>query len=122
MVDAYFYSSTAVSTTLSAGCTDTATTVQVASTTGFPTSYPYNLILGYGSATQEVVTVTSAATVTLTVTRGQDGTAGSAHSFGDVVIHGVIARDVRLSRTHEAASTNIHGLAVASAVVGTTDV
>jgi hypothetical protein len=43
------------------------------------------------------------------------------HNTTAVIKHGVSARDYSDSRDHEAATTNVHGLAVSSAVVGTTD-
>ena len=56
---ARYYSSTAVTTTLSSsiGASDTALTV--ASSSGFPSSYPFTLILEKDSANEEIVTVTS---------------------------------------------------------------
>lgn len=40
-----YYSSTAVQTTLTGGVSNSATTLPVASTTGFPASYPFTLVL-----------------------------------------------------------------------------
>lgn len=116
-----FYSSVALQTSLTAGITASATTIQVASTTGFPGSTPFVLALDYGAANEELVDVTVVAGLSLTVTRNVDGTSASTHNAGAVVRHVSSGRDFSDSRNHENASTNVHGLAVGSAVVGTTD-
>ena len=64
-----YYSSTAVDTTLTGPITNVATSMVVASVSGWPTSYPYTVILDEGTATEEIVSVTAAAGTTLTVTR-----------------------------------------------------
>ena len=88
-----YYSSTAVETTLTSGISDSATTIPVASTSGFPASTPYTLILDEGTVSEEIVEVTGVASLNLTVTRGVDGTSAVAHSNGGTVKHGVSARD-----------------------------
>jgi len=107
----------------------------VESVSGFPTSYPYTLIIDPDTSKEEVLTVTSGSSTTLVVTRGVDGTQGVAHSAGAVVRHGVSGRDFRESQNHIAArgwdldeailvaanQTHVHGIAVGDgAVVGTT--
>lgn len=120
MVNSRFYSSTAQQTTLTGGITPSDTTMAVASTTGFPGSTPYTLAVDFGSSGMELVEVTGVASLTLTVTRAIDGTSGASHSVGAVVRHVASARDFTDSRTHEAASTDVHGLTGGAAVVGTT--
>lgn len=88
-----YYSSTAVETTLTSNVSNSATTLPVASTSGFPAQTPYTLILDEGTVNEEIVTVTAVATLNLTVTRGEDGTSAVSHSNGGTVKHGVSARD-----------------------------
>jgi len=107
----------------------------VESVSGFPTSYPYTLIIDPDTSKEEVLTVTSGSSTTLVVTRGVDGTQGVQHSAGAVVRHGVSGRDFRESQNHIAArgydideailvaanQTHVHGIAAGDgAVVGTT--
>ena len=88
-----YYSSTAAKTTLTASITSGATSLTVVALSGYPSQFPYTLILDADTINEEVVTVTAAAGTTLTVTRGQDGTTAVAHASGATVQHGVSARD-----------------------------
>lgn len=116
-----YYSSVAAETTLVASITNGNTSIQIASATGLPALTPFTLALDYEAATEELVEVTAVAGTTLTVTRGIDGTSAAAHNAGARVRHVSSARDFADSRTHESSATNVHGLAVGSAVVGTND-
>jgi hypothetical protein len=87
MATRHYYSTTAVETTLTSGISDSATSIAVSATTGFPGSFPYYLALDFGGASQEVVRVTAGVGLTLTVTRGVSGTTGVAHDAGASVVH-----------------------------------
>jgi hypothetical protein len=114
-----YYSSTAVDTTLTGAINTSVTSMTVASTSGFPASYPYTLAIDYDGAAEELVNVTAAAGTTLTITRGQDGTSATSHDAGAAVKHVISGRDLREPQEHMAASSAIHG--VTGSVVGTSD-
>ncbi len=137
---ARYYSSTAVETSLQSSIPaqsqgQSNTSFIVASVSGFPSSFPYTLIVDPDTSKEEVVTVTSGSSTTLTVTRGADNTQAVAHSAGAVVRHGVSGRDFREEQAHIAArgydidetiltaanQTHVHGIATGDGViVGTT--
>lgn len=85
------------------------TTMTVDSASGFPTQFPYTLIIEPDTALEEVVDVTAAVGNVLTITRGVDSTTASAHAAGSTVYHGVSARDMREANAHVNATTNVHG-------------
>ena len=116
-----YYSSVARRTTLTSDVNGSTTSMQVAAATGWPSLYPYTLIIDQDTVSEEIVTVTNRSGTSLTVIRGVDGTAGVAHTAGASVEHGVSARDFEESRQHEDNTENVHGTALGSAVVGTTD-
>jgi len=132
------YSATAVETKLlssipSASANDVTTGVGVLSISGFPTTFPYTLILDPDTSKEEVVTVTSGSSTTLVITRGQDSTTAFAHASGAAVRHGISAREFRELQTHISArgidtdtallsgvDTHVHGIVTGEGdVVGT---
>jgi hypothetical protein len=112
------YSSTAVVTTLSGSIGSGDTSMNVVATTGFP-AVPFKLTLAPETASEEIVKVTSVVGLALTIVRGWDGTVGLAHSSGDEVRHQATGEDLRLSRQHEDAVADVHGVGATSDVVGT---
>ena len=133
---ARYYSSTAVETALGSSIPAQSqgqanTSFIVGSISGFPTDYPYTLIVDPDTSKEEVVTVTAGSGTTLTVTRGSDNTQAVAHSAGAVVRHGVSGRDFRESENHIAArgydidqtilnaanQTHVHGIATGDGVI-----
>ena len=132
------YSATAIETKLLASIAaatagDTTTGVLVNSISGFPTTFPYTLILDPDTSKEEVVTVTSGSSTTLVMTRGQDNTSAFAHAAGTAVRHGVSAREFKELQTHISArgydtdsailsgvDTHVHGIATGEGdIVGT---
>lgn len=104
---------------LTAGITGSATGLTVDTTVGLPSAVPFKVTLDPGLSREEIVKVTQVAGLTLTIVRGQDGTAGQPHDNGAQVRHMFTAEDARLSRQHEAAVTGVHG--TVSALVGVND-
>jgi hypothetical protein len=116
-----YYSSTALPTNLTVSITNADTTISVGSTSGFPASTPFTLALDYGAANEELVDVTAVAGLSLTVTRAVDFTSATSHNAGAAVRHVSSARDFRDAKTHETATTNVHGFTPADGeFVGTT--
>ena len=125
-----YYSSVAIDTTLKFSITNSDLTLDVNSTSGFPTSYPYTLAIGYDLSNEELVTIIGASGTTLTVGttvagganiagRGVDGTNDQAHAAGEPVKHVISARDMTETQAHIAAEAGAHG--ITGSFVGTTD-
>lgn len=110
MANSRFYSSIAAVTNLQSTANPGDATIQVASSSGFPNSFPFTLSLDYGSSNEELVDVTGGGPSVFNVTRGVDGTSSSTHNAGAVVRHVSSARDFTDSRTHEASSSGVHGI------------
>jgi hypothetical protein len=133
---ARYYSSTAVETALGSSIPAQSqgqanTSFIVGSISGFPTDYPYTLIVDPDTSKEEVVTVYAGSGTTLSVYRGEDNTQAVAHSAGAVVRHGVSGREFRESENHIAArgydidqtilnaanQTHVHGIATGDGVI-----
>jgi hypothetical protein len=132
------YSATAVETTLTSALAsqsqgDANTSFIVASVSGFPSSFPYSLLVDPDTNKEEVVTVYGGSGTTLQVYRGQDNTQAVAHSAGATIRHGISAREFKELQTHIAArgfvsdsgilnnvDTHVHGIVTGEGdVVGT---
>jgi hypothetical protein len=113
------YSNVSVETTLTSGIDSSQTSIAINDTGGLPASFPYSLIIDFEAATVEVVTVTNLSGGTLTVVRGEDGTAAQSHDAGAEVVHGVTARDLSEPQQHIDATDEVHGLPTGSVIVGT---
>jgi hypothetical protein len=105
-----YYTSDATATTLAASLGavtpgSTGQTVEVASITDWPTSYPFTTLIDWGNGSQEVATMTQAATGSGPYTfanciRGDDGSLSPSHSNGATIVHGVSARDFNEPQEH----------------------
>lgn len=132
------YSATAAATKLSVSIPSAtqgdAGTITVNSVAGFPSTFPYSILIDIDTSKEEVLTVTgSNGSTTLNVVRGQDNTQAYAHQAGVSVRHGVSAREFTELQTHIAArgydadssilanvDTHVHGIAAGEGdVVGT---
>jgi hypothetical protein len=120
-----YYSSTAKQASLSSSISSVATTITLDLVTGFPTSYPYSLVIDPDTNKEEIVKVTaSGGGTSLTVVRGDDNTTNVTHSAGATVRHVVSAQDftdfsAHLGSTASPTTTGVHG--VSGTIVGTTD-
>ena len=119
------YSSTAKQASLSSSISSVATNITLDLVTGFPTSYPYSLVIDPDTNKEEIVKVTaSGGGTSLTVVRGDDNTTNVTHSAGATVRHVVSAQDFtdfssHLGSTASPTTTGVHG--VSGTIVGTTD-
>jgi microcystin-dependent protein len=118
-----YYSSNAIDTSLVFGISNSDTQIVLATTAGYPTSYPFTLAIGFDTSSEELVDVTGVGSVTnsYTITRGVDSTSAVSHSAGGVIKHVVTARDLREAQAHIAATTSIHGIADTSVLTTTTN-
>lgn len=119
MPNAFFYSNIASAAQLNGGIDSAVVTAVVDTTAGWPGSYPFVIALDYGGASEELVRVDNNSSNTLTIVRGFGGTNAVSHSAGAVVRHVHNAVDDTDFRTHEAATSAVHG--VISTLVGTDD-
>lgn len=120
------YISTASEKTLQGSgiLTNTQSSITLNDSSGLPPltgSQTFTLVINPGTATEEIVTVTSYGSGNvLNISRGQDGTiAQSTHAVGSTVKHMITARDLQEPQDHIDASQNIHGIGASSSVVGT---
>ena len=84
------YSAVAVETSLSASIPSSTqggstSGFTVVSNSGFPSTFPFSLILDPDTSKEEIVQVESGTGTTYVVTRGQDNTQAVAHAAGTVI-------------------------------------
>jgi hypothetical protein len=125
MAQKRYYASTAKQASLSTGIDSTVLSITLDLVTGFPSNYPYTLVVDPDTNKEELITVTaSGGGTTLTVTRGSDSTTNVAHSAGATVRHVVSGQDFNEFSAHIGSvatptTAGVHG--VTGNVVGTTD-
>lgn len=87
------YAGAAVQTTITSSLNASATSIDIASTTGWPSgATAYFVVISPGTTSEEKCLATRASS-TLTLTRGQDGTTGQTHSSGAVIYPVLTATD-----------------------------
>lgn len=104
---------------LSVGISSSDVTVTIDTVVGLPGTTPFTLVIEPGTGSEEILDVTNVSGLTLTVTRGVDGSSAQAHSAGSILRHMATARDFREPQEHISASGSVHG--ISGSVVGTTD-
>lgn len=125
MAQTRYYASTAKQASLSSSVDGVVTSITLDLTTGFPSNYPYSLVIDPDTNKEEIITVgSSGGGTTLNVTRGEDGTSAVAHSAGATVRHIISGRDFNEFSAHIGSSgtpttAGVHG--VTGNVVGSSD-
>lgn len=125
MAQKRYYASTAKQASLSTAIDSVVTSITLDLITGFPSQYPYTLVIDPDTNKEEIITVTSSGGgTTLNVIRGEDGTNHVSHGAGATVRHAVSGRDFNDAAAHIGSdavptTSGVHG--VTGNVVGTTD-
>jgi hypothetical protein len=119
-----YYASTAKQASLAASVDSVVESITLDLVTGFPSNYPFTLVIDPDTNKEELVKVTNIAGTIAAVTRGQDGTTNIAHSIGATVRHVVSGQDFNEFSAHAGSSATpttagVHG--VTGDVVGTSD-
>jgi hypothetical protein len=81
----------------------------------------FTVVVDPDTANEEIMYATAVVGSALTVTRAQDSTTVKSHATGAKIRHMAIGEDFRLAENHRNATTEVHGLTISSAVVGTID-
>ena len=125
MAQKRYYASTAKQASLSTAIDSVATSITLDLVTGFPSNYPYTLVIDPDTNKEELISVTSSGGgTTLNVTRGADSTSNVAHSAGATIRHVVSGQDFNEFSAHIGSAatpttSGVHG--VTGDVVGTSD-
>ena len=114
------YKGAATPTTISAGITNSATSVSITSATNWPTG-SFSFVIDPGLAGEEKILATSrSGTVVTITTRGYDNTTAASHLSGAVCYPVPTAVDFDEANAHTVASTGVHG--ITGSVVGDADI
>jgi hypothetical protein len=113
-----FYSAQAQPMVLTAPLSDSALSMTVDAVVGLPLQYPFTVVIEPDTSSEEIVSVTNVAGVTLTIERGYDGATPSAHAASVTARHMVTAQDLRTMAEHVGAEDGVHGLAPGDDVAG----
>lgn len=125
MAQKRYYASTAKQASLSTAIDSVVESITLDLVTGFPSNYPYTLVIDPDTNKEELISVTSSGGgTTLNVTRGADSTSNVAHSAGATVRHVVSGQDFNEFSAHigsvaSPTTAGVHG--VTGNVVGDTD-
>ncbi len=125
MAQKRYYASTAKQASLSTAIDSVVTSITLDLVTGFPSNYPYTLVIDPDTNKEELISVTSSGGgTTLNVSRGADSTSNVAHSAGATVRHVVSGQDFNEFSAHigsvaSPTTSGVHG--ITGDVVGTSD-
>lgn len=100
-------------TTLATTTTTSATTITVVSSTGFPTTGQFTVVIG-----TEIMLVTNVSGTTWTVTRAQEGTTGTAWTAGLFIYISITDGSIRRLARQTLAGTNVSARREVNFVVG----
>jgi hypothetical protein len=119
-----YYASTAKQASLAASVDSVVESITLDLVTGFPSNYPYTLVIDPDTNKEELIKVESVSGTVAAVKRGQDGTTAISHSIGATVRHVVSGQDFNEFSAHAGTTATpttagVHG--VTGNVVGDTD-